>query len=148
MAGVLPLFPDQGLVIEYPEKASATFAKNDLVALTSGQIDIAGADPTKILGIALKAKTGTTDSLIPVYVIRPGDVFVMKSSSTTAQSNEGVSYGIVTSTGALTVDVSDTTNTRVNVINLDPRDTVGTSGGRLWVTFIQKYLVSGGNNEV
>jgi len=68
---------DTGLVMAFPEDASQTFVKGDLVVLdaTTGELKECGADPAKILGIALDDATGVTGSSINVQVIRPGDQF-------------------------------------------------------------------------
>lgn len=144
MAGVLPYTAKDGIILNYPEKSSAAFAKNDLVYLddSTGQIDVCGADPALILGVALQTASGTAGTSIPVLVIRPGDLFIMRCSTTTAQAYVGDRYGIVTTTGALTVDVTDATNERVCVMGLDERDAVGTSGGRMIVSFIPEILHS------
>jgi hypothetical protein len=132
--------------MEFQEKASAAFAKGDLVALTSGQIDICGANPTNILGIADQTKTGTAGTMIPVTVIRPGDLLVAKSDTTTAASQTGNAVSITTTTTAVTVNSGTTgSNQRANVIGLYD---AASSGGRVIFTIIPKYLYAGGNNIV
>lgn len=84
-----------------------------------------GADPSLILGVAqAPASMGlaTTGSIwgaskIPVAVLSPTAVAFMGSSSTPAVTDILVAYGIVKSTNWL-VDTSDTSNTRVDVIEI------------------------------
>lgn len=69
---------DEGLVLLYQEANSQVFVKGDLVvANAAGDISLAGADPTKILGIAQAPATNVTtgNKWIPVNVIRPSDTF-------------------------------------------------------------------------
>lgn len=135
---------DEGLVLNFQEKASSTFITDDLVVLTSGQIDICGADPTKILGVAKKDKTGTTNSLIPVQVIRQGDVFLANfvSSKTFAVTDVGVSYEIVkTAAGNWQVDsTTSANNLRVTVLGSAEYTSDGklnaSAGGPVYVTFL------------
>lgn len=142
---------DTGLVLDFPEKASATFAEGDLVVTTAGQIDECGADPAKVLGIALKAKTGTTNSMIPVLVIRPGDVFLMPflAADTFAVADHGVSYGVTTpSAGRWEVDTAETTADVVVVLGSPERNAetgalAATAGGPVFVSFISTVLEFG-----
>lgn len=135
---------DEGLVLHFQEKASATFVTGDLVVLTSGQVDVCGADPVKILGIARKDKTGTTNSLIPVQVIRLGDLFIANfvSSKTFAVTDVGVSYEIVkTAAGNWQVDsTTSANNLRVTVVASAEYDSTGklnaTAGGPVYCTFL------------
>lgn len=146
MAGVFKPYAEQECIRYFQEKASGGFAKGDLVYTddTSGQIAICGADPANILGIAQKAVTGTAGTMIPVDVIRPGDEVVMTYSTTTTQAAIGDSIGIVTTTGALTADATDTSNKRVTLHSLWKGD-AGTATQYV-VTFIGKYLEYDGNN--
>lgn len=149
MAEIKKVFAHQRFILPFKEKSGAAFSKGDLVTQDSstGYIDICGADETQILGIAQRTKAGTTATEILVDVILPGDLVEIPFSTTTAQTGIGKSYGCVFTTTAQTIDQTDTTNTRVNILEFNPKDAVGTSGGRCWVTFIPKYLIAGGNNE-
>ncbi len=124
-------------ITDFRTNGSNEFARGDLVYLTSGRLRICGGDPSAILGIAQEPDSAVQDTRIRVLVIRPGDIFVGKCSSTTANAYEGENYGVVTTTTANTVDITDTTQStvRVQCLKLDPRDAVGTSGGRMIVAF-------------
>jgi len=136
---------DEGLVLHFQEKASATFITDDLVFLASGVIDICGTDPTKILGVAKKDKTGVTNTLIPVQVIRPGDVFMANfvAAKTFAVTDVGVSYEIVkTAAGNWQIDsTTSANNLRVTVMGSAEYDSTGilraTAGGPVYCSFLQ-----------
>lgn len=86
---------DEGLVLPFQEGATQTFKRGDLVKLDTGLIKIATKTSTDIiLGFALKDATGTTNSLIPVQVIRPSDVFLMPydGDDTFAIANVGTAF--------------------------------------------------------
>ena len=144
-------------VVEYPEKASSTFAYGDFVTLTSGQIDLAGADPGSILGIALEAKSGTTGTLIPVLIPRADDIFfAMRYDDATAANNAatrashvGNEYGVLKqAAGVWGVDVAETTAKIVKVVGmgcdkLSPEQADGDYYGVFQVKFLIDILESG-----
>jgi hypothetical protein len=136
----IPLNPSEVETVYVPVATSQTIVLGDLVYLNgSSYATICGSDPTLIYGVAAEtAPSVTADGVykMAVWRIKPGVLFTGTCSTTTAVTQQGVQYGVVTTSGATTVDVSDTTNDRVLVHRLDPRDTTGTSGGRLIVSFI------------
>lgn len=80
-----------------------------------------------------------------LWVPAPGTVFVGKlgnagNPAATALTQVGQSYGLTIDTNNYWyVDLSKTTggtNTCVTIVQLDPRDIVGTVGGRVWFTVI------------
>jgi len=123
-------------IVEHQEAAAGSandFYKGDLVKLTSGELVIATAGA--ILGIALKAATGTASTAIPVLVVNPIDIYVAKyKASATAESLKGSVIDFVFTAGAHTLDDSGATTDAV-VYDLDPRDAEGDSGGRLLFKF-------------
>lgn len=86
-----------------------------------------------------------SDGRIRFWVPSPSTVFVGKlgnagSAAATAQTQVGASYGLTIDTNNYWyVDLSKVTagtNTCVTIVGLDPRDAVGTVGGRVWFTVI------------
>lgn len=106
-------------------KSGVTFSAYDLVFWNTTGVDLCGADPANILGIAL---TGTADAAlttpgrVPVAIIDPRVVFMMSSATTPADDTNLTAYGIVrTSAGRWRVDTSDTSNTRLTTIGFTPQ---------------------------
>lgn len=125
--GVQPMY--------YPEHAtSGSFVKGDPVDLAGGKVAYITAD-SKIFGIALADYSGTEDTLVPVERIFPDVDYVMVCDTTTAVAYVGEDYGLNIAAGATTVNVGETSTVSVVVQGLDPRDAVGTDGGRLIVRF-------------
>ena len=84
----------------------------------------------------------TADSDLPILV-RPGDVFSVGSSAdgaeaVTSGADLGMLYDWIASTTTTTRAVLDTADTYKHwaVIGFDDRDAIGTSGGRLLVTYV------------
>lgn len=132
--------------IELSEAATQTLVTGNLVYQNgSGYIAECGADPASIYGIAAEAGHNTVaagTNTLAVYRIRPGELYVAKSNTTTDQAHVGLNYGVVNDSSVWKVDISETVNTRVFIHALDPRDAVGTSGGRYWVEFRAANLQS------
>jgi hypothetical protein len=138
----------------YPEAASQTFKKGDPVYLVSGKVTVAVAytsgDPvvagTKILGHAAMDATGTTDSSIPVIIADEHVEFLLPiyhptpASAITAITQVGVAYELYRATisGNLGfgVDISETTDTKVVVQEIDATYPVGEQYGHVWVKYI------------
>lgn len=129
----------------YPEGASQTFVVGDVLILSGtsdkgNKVVIAGADAVaKIVGVAAQAASGTEGTSISVFSTEDNE-FIGNIEGTTALDADmtGTAYGLVTSTGAVRVDTSDTTNTSVRITQLI--DAVGTVSGR--VAFVFTNLVS------
>jgi hypothetical protein len=69
---------DEGLVLHFKEGAAQTFKKGEPLQLSSGKVVIAAASPmgaNALLGFAEKDASGVTDTVVPVRICRPGDVF-------------------------------------------------------------------------
>ena len=123
---IQPLLMNGSLILPMREKASSTFVVGDLLAYTAGQVDIAGADPAMIAGIAMEDKTGTTNELVKVLIPRPGDLFrVMVYVDATAANNPtaitqlGVNYGTAKqAAGKWGVDTGETVAVIFSVIGL------------------------------
>ena len=120
--------PDATKIVHLPEGTSASFQAGDLVIFTSGKLQVA-TDDDDVFGIALKTYTGTADTSIPVYVITPGDRFIAETSATQAQTNCGVAYALVMTTGSMAVNPGSTTTAAFYIDQLDPRDGPVTGAG-------------------
>jgi hypothetical protein len=120
------------------EEASASSANdwyaNDLVKTdASGELVIATAGV--IMGIAKRAATGTASTKIPVELISVDNLYVAKyKASATTEALIGDVVDFTFTAGAHTLDESGA-STDADVVMLDPRDDVGTSGGRLVIRF-------------
>ena len=110
------------------EANSQSFVVGDLVYVSSGAVTACGADPSTILGIALKAATNTTTTniVIPVLVLDGETSFSMSvyhgtaASATLSDNTTQLSsaYGIVKSAaGKWCVDLSETSSTRVEIMD-------------------------------
>jgi len=119
---------------EYPEAASQDFKLGDFVYLVNGKVTVCGADPSSILGIALKDATETEDSSIPVALANRDTLFEAniyydangsdESNNALAAADIGKKYGIVKSAaGKWYIDKTDTSNTRI--IIRDKVDDIG-----------------------
>jgi len=123
-------------IVHLPEGGSASFAAGDLVIFTSGSVQVATNDDD-VEGIALKASSGTTGTMTPVYIIGVSDKFIAEASATTAETNKGVAYALVMTTGSMAVNPGSTTTAAFYIEKLDPRDgpTTG-AGGRVIGRFV------------
>ena len=141
---------------EYPCLAGQSIVEGSVVYLdANGLLNLAGADPTTILGVALNAisskpgfnaansplKINSPDDAVSVAIAYPGTIFSARGDSggalqTPTQAQVGDLFGIVNQSGEWCVDISDTTNTRVRVVDVDidnkiyffKFESVGTSG--------------------
>ena len=126
----------QGNLAGYPEvrnyrvTAAQTFGLNELVYVdvTTGKLLVCGADPSLIAGVALASAAfglGTQwpgniidSDYIGVALLRSDTKVFMSSTTTPVVTNIGVAYGIAAVSGVWQVDTSDTSNTRVVVVDI------------------------------
>jgi len=108
----------------------------DLVQ-ADGDGELTIASTGSILGIAKKAATGTDNTEIPVELINPNEIYVMKYATTTSEGEVGESRAITFTAGAHVVATDSGTPGALDVyvVGLHPDDAVGTDGGRLLVRF-------------
>ena len=106
------------------------------------EIEECGADPALILGIA---KGSYADKYlwqntagvgrIPVSVLTPAVKIGLCVTGTLAASDAGKAYGIVkNASGNLSVDLSETVNTRVTIVEVDVTNQIA------WVHFLAANL--------
>jgi hypothetical protein len=130
-----------------PEKASQTFKSGAIiVADTAGKAQEASADPTRILGVSEgdgKDIASPLDSDKTILdVADTGTIFVanVSTAQVTAQTDIGASYGVTKVGDNWTIDKTKvSTSRRIRVVDLDPRDVVGDTCGRLLFQFIQNF---------
>jgi hypothetical protein len=129
-------------VLSFPEAASQSFVKGDLVYLASGYLTLCGADPTAILGIALEdAHNGSAGAYqIMVSLITAQTIVFMSVYHSTAANDkiEAVDMGTLYEidkpvAGTWRVDKTATTATRVRIIQFV--DDVGSLKGRVGCLF-------------
>ena len=124
--------PPQVVVAE--EGTGQSYKAGDLVKFSSGQLVIATAGA--IDGIARRDASGTASTACEIELINLDSVYVGKyKASATAQTLVGAVSDFTFTAGGHTLDESGA-NTDVYVVALDPRDAVGTSGGRLLFKFL------------
>jgi len=119
-----------------------TFVKGNLVFIdTGGFIVECVTDPDLIFGVAAEncnaSATAETDGdKVGVYVITPGSVWSAKSDGTTAQTDLGTVLSCKLDTSVWYADKANGgSDQAVVVVGFDPRDEVGTAGGRYLVMF-------------
>lgn len=89
-----------------------TFAKNDLVMLSSGELVVATAAAENLLGVATAA--GTSSSVNIEVNISPGLMVIMDNDNvgtTFAATHIGTKFDFVGATGVMQIDTSSTSTT-------------------------------------
>lgn len=150
---------DQANISEFPEAASQSFKAGDPVNLSSGKLQLAKAAGNDLaagddlLGFAEMDATGTTDSKIRVYVIKPGmkmrlPVYYTGNTAlaVTAVASNGVSYGLRYHTGGiLCVNLADTSATKVRQEKVSLSYPAGEQYGLVDVVFLTAETQLGGS---
>ena len=119
---------------------SALIVKGTVLIFASGEVQVGGTNPTPIVGVALEdaaTKPGwepghssqvdvTTGRVqeVSVAIANATTIFSGAGSSDPAQANVGVEYGINVSSGVWTVDLTDTSTTRVNIVDIDTNENI------------------------
>jgi hypothetical protein len=140
---------------QYPEAASQTFKRGDLVYLVSGLVTVAAtagvgnnvAAGTKVLGIALKDASGTTSAAVPVAIANANFRWTLPvthatpASAVTANTQVGTAYELErTAAGKWAAPIDDTTNTKVVVTAIHPAYAVGEQYGWVEVRFLDAQV--------
>jgi hypothetical protein len=118
------------IIKEYTNDTGTTYAAGELVKLSSGVLTIASAGA--IWGVALKAAVAS--ATIPVQLIFPGQLWEQVYSTTTSATLVGVCKDITFTTTAQNVTTT-TSSPDFVIVEVSPKDAVGTSGGRLIGSF-------------
>ena len=112
-------------VFEATPDTSSTYVVGDFIYFdTSTQtMKKCGADPSLIAAVSEVNSTDADDltenGKVPYRALQTTDVLAMCSTSTPTAANVGVAYGIVNTGGVWKVDFTDTSNTRVFVLDFD-----------------------------
>ena len=146
--------------LDFQEAVTQTFKKGALLTFdAAGRLTEAGADPTRIVGVAAEAghsysATSTTNTC-KVWVANEDTIFVgnVSGSSVTALTDIGGRYGVVLASGLWHVDKTDgrivggtAANARVLVVDLDSRDAIGDTNGRVHFTILSDFNVLTGTS--
>lgn len=134
-----------------PLGATQTFKTGEIVQLSAGYVQVCGsANPTAIVGVAAEdATSGTAGQYtIKVWLADRDTIFVGNvgagSTQTTAVTLRGMGAGLYDDGSVWLVDTAQTgTNTRVQIVDLDTRDTVGDTTGRVHFSFKSPYFQLG-----
>lgn len=113
----------------FEEDASATFEAGQWVYIVAGtgQIDEPAAGIASVLGVALKDKTGTQGSLIPVYLAGEGRLFLMTADADVLQAMVGDMHDLDGGVGGVhKVDIGGTTDLLFKIVALMPGATDST----------------------
>lgn len=129
-------------LVSLPLGATQTFHAGAKVVLSAGYVVVGATGATVSLGIAAEdATSGTAGQYtIKVYLADPDTIFVGNvggsGAQVTALTDRGAQANLYLDTNHWTVDKTGTgTNARVTIIDLDPRDTVGDTNGRVHFVF-------------
>lgn len=111
-------------VVHYTPDSGGSFDRGALVYFDTATQTVkkCGADPALIAGIALAPSNTANISeqgKVPIYLLDQNTTVAMSSATTPANTHIGNNYGVVESGGVWKVDTSDTTNTRLVVVDID-----------------------------
>ena len=117
------------------EASGQSFKRGDAIKFVSGLATI--STDGVVHGIAGQDASGTVNTVLVYYPPSYDNVYVAYNSTTTAQTDVGSYFQIRDFTaGAMTVTASSAGNLDFICVALDPRDAVGTSGGRVLLRFL------------
>lgn len=137
--------------LHLPEGASQTFKAGECVELRDGYVKICASstNPTAILGFAAEdAHNGATNGLYntKVWLADSDTIFVgnVSDSHTTAVTDRGRLAGLKDETNTWGVDKDESAaNSRVIIVDLDDRDAVGDTNGRVHFVVRQDWFQLG-----
>jgi len=111
-------------LMEYPEAASQSFKIGELVYLnTSGQVTVCAANAQVILGLAVEDATGTTNTMIVVDILKPGEWVIANLYNDTAASAvcANTAFGdlaeLATSSNKTVIDITATASACFRIVN-------------------------------
>lgn len=121
---------------EYPEAASQSFKRGDLLILSSKKLAIGLAGSTELCGVAARDASGTTDTLIPAYD-DPDTVFVGRQDDATA-IGAGDKLDLVGGAGAMQINGDLGTNSQLKILREVSADEAA-GAGKQWLCKINKH---------
>lgn len=131
----------------YPEAASQSFKAGQPVYLDgAGKVTACVFNSALIAGFVRQDASGVVDTMIAVAIPRPGVVMEMNvcgaagASAVTALTNPGTKYEIYIANNMCHVNTAAVTASRVRVIALSKKDTVGDEYGRVLVEVLGTNL--------
>lgn len=133
-------------IVNFPEASGQSFKRGEFVNLVSGKVTVGTATSNTFLGMALHNASGTVDTNVQVALATADTVFCanLKSGRTSAVTMRGKSFGFsVTSNKWFIDDTVEGANARALIIDLDSRDVVGDTNGRLHFILLGKFLQFG-----
>lgn len=148
--------PDNFTLREYPEAASQSFVEGDLVYLVAGLVTVCATagDPqdinTVVLGIAARDASGTTNTSIPVYVIRPDTIVYLNVKTDGAdhvllQGNFGQPYGVYkAASNVWSLNINESTLKLATAISVAEGSVVGDTNAIVGCKFVPQMLQEGG----
>ena len=128
---------------EREEDAGETFKIGELLTINpaTGEVSVAGADPTFVEGVSMRAASGVEGTKIPFIRNIPGVQWEMSLENSTTpnhvavETNIGAFYGVAVSANRWYVDVAETTTRVVKVIKLMQGYNLGDIRARVIVEF-------------
>jgi hypothetical protein len=108
--------------MSFPLEPNEVPEAGDFVHLNASKnvVRTVAADPTPILGLTEEKYNSIIKNFILVTVADGDTVFAMEGSRAPLATDVDVDYGIARdANGVWTVDATDTTNTRVKVVDVD-----------------------------
>jgi hypothetical protein len=100
----------------FPEAASQSFERGELIYLVAGKVTVCADDATSIAGIAMEDASGTTDNQILIAIPSSGATLISSvyhstpASAITAITQPGTRYGYKVVSNKGYIDIEDTTN--------------------------------------
>jgi hypothetical protein len=130
------------IVVTRPEAAGQSFKRGEFVYLSGGKVTLAAVTQNTFLGMALHDASGTTDTPVQIALATADTVFSanLTTGQTTAVADVGKSYGfaIVSARWHLSNAIVGA-NARALIVDLDDRDVVGDTQGRLLFILLGKF---------
>lgn len=142
---VKTLFDGPAVVLNRPEAAGQSFARGAFVYLVNGQVTALAGTPNDsvILGMALHAASGVTGTNVQVALATADVIFAanVTTAQVTALADVGKSYGFAIVSGRYHINktVVSPTLTRLLIVDVDSRDVLGDTQGRLHFIVLSKY---------
>lgn len=109
-------------IMRYDLKSGETFERGDPVVLDANEeiLEVSGTDPVEITGFACGNAADVIEAgKIEVWLATGDVVFAMQGDDAPTADDVNQSYGIVETSGVWLVDGTDTSNTRVYVLDVD-----------------------------